>query len=86
MLATLIQRYDKKISFIFDPVQKREINIQMPHFMLGLVLYINLLNFSWIKMSIFKERGAFKNTYLYDMLCLNLVYTRVWLNSQVFTS
>ena len=33
----------------------------MPHFVIVLILYINLLNFSWIKkMSIFEEYGAFK--------------------------
>ena len=31
----------------------------MPHFMIILILYINLLNLSWIKMSIFEEYGAF---------------------------
>ena len=40
----------------------------MPHFMIVLTQYINLLNLSWIKkkkkkkkMSIFEEYGAFKN-------------------------
>ena len=32
----------------------------MPHFMIVLILYINLLNFSEINMSIFEEYGAFK--------------------------
>ena len=32
----------------------------MPHFMIILIPYINLLNLSWIKMSIFEEYGAFK--------------------------
>ena len=32
----------------------------MPHFMIVLLLYINLLNISWIKMSSFEEHGAFK--------------------------
>ena len=62
MLPTLIQRYDKKNHFIFDkknhfifdPVLKRETNrnftgCQMPHFMIVLILYINLLNLSGIK-------------------------------------
>ena len=32
----------------------------MSHFMIVLILYINLLNLSWIKkMSIFEEYGAF---------------------------
>ena len=31
----------------------------MPHFLIVLMLYINLLNISWIKMSIFVEYGAF---------------------------
>ena len=53
MLPTLIQRYDK-YHFISDPVQKRETNLnftgsQMPHFMIVLILYINLFNLSWIK-------------------------------------
>ena len=39
MLATLIQRYDKKINLIFDPVQEQETNWnftggQVPHFMI----------------------------------------------------
>ena len=41
----------------------------MPHFMIVLKPYINLLNFSWIKkkMSIFVEYGAFKvNAVLLD--------------------
>ena len=47
MLPILIQRYDKT-HFIFDPVQKLETNwnvtgYQMPHFMIVLILYINLL-------------------------------------------
>ena len=32
----------------------------MPHFMIILIQYINLLNLSWIKMSIFEEYGTFK--------------------------
>ena len=45
MLLTLIQRYDKKNHFIFDPVQKGETywiftSCQMPHFMIVLILYI----------------------------------------------
>ena len=65
MLPTLVQRIDKNY-LIFDPVQKQETNwnftdCQMPHLMTVLVLYINLLNLSWIKkMSIFEEYGAFK--------------------------
>ena len=47
MLASLIQRYDKK-SFIFYSVQERETNWnftgwQVPHFMIVLIPYINLL-------------------------------------------
>ena len=46
MLRTLIQTYDKN-HFSFGPVLKREINrnftgCQMPHFMIVLILYINL--------------------------------------------
>ena len=33
----------------------------MSHFTIVLILYINLLNFSWIKMSILGEYGAFNN-------------------------
>ena len=64
MFPTLIQRYDKN-HFIFDPVQKRETNrnfmgFQMLHFMTLSILYINLLNISWIKkISTFEEYGAF---------------------------
>ena len=54
MLPTLIQRYDKKNHFIFDPVLKRGQNCnftgcQMPHFMIVLILSINVLNLSWIE-------------------------------------
>ena len=64
MLSTLIQRYSKN-HFIFGPLQNRESNCnftdsQMPHFMIVLILCINLLNLFWIKMSIFEEYGAFK--------------------------
>ena len=72
MLPRLIQRYDKKNHFLFDPVQKRETNwnftgFQMSHFMIISILYINLLNLSWIKKKclfffffFFEEYGAFK--------------------------
>ena len=58
MLPTLIQRYNKKNRFIFDPVQKRETKwiftgCQMPHFMIIFIPYINLLNLSWIKKCLF---------------------------------
>ena len=57
MLPTSIQRYNKK-SFHFDPDQNQEMNwnftgFQMPHFMILLLLYINLLNISWIKNAYF---------------------------------
>ena len=72
MLPTLIQRYDKKDNFIFDPVQKRETNrnftgCQMPHFIILLMPYLNLLNLSWIKKkhTIFEEYGAFKEESIY---------------------
>ena len=53
MLPTLIQRYDKN-HFNFDPFQKQESNwnftsYQMPHFMIVLIPYINLLDLSRIK-------------------------------------
>ena len=35
----------------------------MPHFMIVLILYINLLNLSWIKISIFEGYGAFKECF-----------------------
>ena len=49
MLATLIQKYDKH-HFIFDPVQERETDwnftgCHVPHFMIVLTPYINLLSF-----------------------------------------
>ena len=58
MLPTLIQRYEKK--FMFYPIQKRKANwnfidCQMPHFMIVLIPYINLLNLSWIKMSVMRN-------------------------------
>ena len=56
MLATLIQRYDKK-SFHF----KNETNFtgcQVPHFMIVLILYINLSNLSWIIKCLFLGLGS----------------------------
>ena len=60
LLATLIQRYDKKNHFTFDPVQERETNrnftgCQVSHFMIVIISYtcINLLNLSWIIKSLF---------------------------------
>ena len=58
ILPAFIQRYDKN-HFIFDPLQKTR-GYQIPHFMVVLILYINLLNLSWIKKkTIFEEYGAF---------------------------
>ena len=54
-VANINSRYDiKKSHFCFDPVQKRGTNLnftgcQMPHFMIVLVLSINLLYVSWMK-------------------------------------
>ena len=53
MLPTLIQRYDKKKSIHFDPVQERDTNRnltgrEMPHFIIVFMPYINLLNLCWI--------------------------------------
>ena len=79
MLPTLIQRYDKN-HFIFDQVQKRKANwiftgCQMPHFMIKLIPYINLLNLSLIKiMSIFEEYGAFKDIHHIPLLCVIIQY------------
>ena len=52
MLATYVQRYDTN-HFIFDPVQERETSwnftgCHVPHLMIVLIPYINLLNLSWI--------------------------------------
>ena len=60
MLATLIQRYDNKNHFIFDPVQERETNgnftgFQVPYFMIVLIFSIPFLD---DKMSIFEKYGA----------------------------
>ena len=41
----------------------------MPHFMIVLILYINLLNLSWDKKSSFEEYGAFN----YKNILLTLV-------------
>ena len=76
ILPTLIQRYDKNSFQFFEPVQKREPNFtgcQMPHFIIVLILYINLLNFSWIKQkrSILEEYGAFKQKHVYSTLTRN---------------
>ena len=58
-----------KNHFIFYPVQKQETDrnftgSQISHFMIVLILYMNLSNLSWNKkqkkMSIFGEYGAFK--------------------------
>ena len=67
MLATLIQRYDKKNHFIFDPFQKRKSDfyrLSDAIFYDRIIPCINLLNLSWIKMSIFEEYGAFNITLL----------------------
>ena len=45
----------------------------MPHFMIVLILYINLLNFSWIKKTtknclFFEEYEAFKSRYTEDTI------------------
>ena len=60
MLPTLIQRCDKN-HLIFDPVQKRETiwnftGCQMPHFMIVLILYLNLLKLSWIKKNVDQDQ------------------------------
>ena len=47
----------------------------MPRFMIVFILYINLLNQSSIKMSIFEEYGAFK-----------LMQVRLWKNKSFKTS
>ena len=60
MLATLIQGYYKKL-FHFKNERLTEI-LQVPHFMIVLIPYINLSNlFLDNKMSIFEEYGAFKS-------------------------
>ena len=46
MLPTLIQGYDKKNHFIFDPGQKQKTNwnftgCQTPHFMIVLILFVS---------------------------------------------
>ena len=63
----------KKETIIFNPVQKRETNwnftgCQVPHFIIVLIPYINLLNISWIKMPIFEVYGAFKGERLSSFL------------------
>ena len=55
MLATIIQGYDKKKIISF---QERETNwnltgCKMPHVMIILIPYMNLLNLSWIQKCIF---------------------------------
>ena len=65
-LATLIQRYDKKVISCFDPIQVRETNwnftgCQVPHYMVVVKPYINLLKpFLDNEMSVFEEYGALK--------------------------
>ena len=66
MLPTLIPRHIKN-HFIFDQVQKHVTNwkftgCKMPYFMIVLIPYINLLNLSWIKISIFEDYGAFNGS------------------------
>ena len=46
-----------RLKIIFDPYQKRETNwnftgCQVSHIMIVLILYINLLNLSWIKKNV----------------------------------
>ena len=48
MLATLIQRYDKVISFQEWETNWNFTGCQVPHFMVVLIPKINLLNLSWI--------------------------------------
>ena len=43
----------------------------MPQIMIALIPYINLLNLSWINISIFEEYGAFNDLFL--GLCLKHV-------------
>ena len=57
VLPTLIQIYDKKNHFIFDPVQKQVskwnfIGCQMPYFMIVYIPY-KIIKLFCIKMSIF---------------------------------
>ena len=60
----------------------------MPHFMIILIPYNNLLNLSWIKMSIFEEYGAF-NILLRLRILYNskfiLVATSLGVNNIVIT-
>ena len=78
MLATLIQRYDKK-SIISFQEQETHLNFtgcQVPHFIILLILYIDLLNLSWIIKSIFEEYGAFNRlhtTLFPKILMLDLI-------------
>ena len=46
MLATLIQRYDQKILFQEIETYWNFTGCQVPHFMILLIPYINLLSFS----------------------------------------
>ena len=59
----------------------------MPHFMIVLMLYINLLSLSWIKISIFEEYGAFNLLYCFYVSCLMYKYVLMYLrpNSQHFS-
>ena len=41
--------------------------------MIVLIPYINLLNLSWIKMSIFEEYGAFKPSYIQNCVIMYCV-------------
>ena len=74
-------RWKKSFSIHF---KTRETNLnftgcQMPHLMIALILYINLLNLSWIKMSIFEEYGAFVRSILNCLHYENTSVQQYWL-------
>ena len=55
----------------------------MPHFMIVLIPYINLLNLSWIKkMSIFEEYGAFNSMVYSEIISCIRKMRVVWVNAQ----
>ena len=56
MLATLIQRYNKKIiSFQERETNRNFTGCQLPHFMIVLISDMNLLNLYWIMKCLFLE-------------------------------
>ena len=76
LMLALIQKYDKKIiSFQEWKTNWNFAGCEVPHFMIALIPYINLLTLD-NKMSIFEEYGAFNvNGHGRQLLWLSVCYS-----------